>query len=124
MYPYRCGYSQIDFTVTLKNYDKYFNVDNPRSAINFLETGQEMDIYYGYQLPESGEIEWIKGNHLLCSEWESDDYTATIRCQDVFKVWTQSITRVCIMPRGKAILTLQWKSCRPQARQNITLTPV
>lgn len=76
---------QIDFRVTLKNYDKYFNVDNPRSAINFLETGQEMDIYYGYQLPNGGEIEWIKGNHLVCSEWESDDYTATIRCQDVFR---------------------------------------
>lgn len=76
---------QIDFSVTLKNYDKYFNVDNPNSAINFLETGQEMDIYYGYQLPESEEIEWIKGNHLLCSEWESDDYTATIRCQDIFR---------------------------------------
>jgi hypothetical protein len=76
---------QIDFTVTLKNYDKYFNVDNPSSAINFLETGQEMDIYYGYQLPDGGEIEWVRGNHLLCSEWESDDYTATIRCQDVFR---------------------------------------
>ena len=76
---------QIDFRVTLKNYDKYFNVDNPRSAINFLETGQEMDIYYGYQLPNGGDIEWIKGNHLICSEWESDDYTATIRCQDVFR---------------------------------------
>lgn len=76
---------QVDFTVTLKNYDKYFNVDNPRSAINFLETGQEMDIYYGYQLPNGGDIEWVRGNHLLCSEWESDDYTATIRCQDVFR---------------------------------------
>ena len=76
---------QIDFSVTLKNYDKYFNVDNPKSAINFLETGQEMDIYYGYQLPNGGDIEWIKGNHLVCSEWESDDYTATIRCQDVFR---------------------------------------
>ena len=76
---------QIDFSVTLKNYDKYFNVDNPRSAINFLETGQEMDIYYGYQLPNGGEIEWVKGNHLVCSEWESDDYSATIRCQDVFR---------------------------------------
>lgn len=76
---------QIDFTVKLKNYDKYFNMDNPKSAINFFETGQEMEIYYGYQLPDSNEIEWIKGNHLLCSEWESDDYTATIRCQDVFR---------------------------------------
>ena len=76
---------QIDFSVQLKNYDKYFNVDNPNSAINFLETGQEMDIYYGYQLPDSEEIEWVRGNHLLCSEWESDDYTATIKCQDVFR---------------------------------------
>lgn len=76
---------QIDFSVQLKNYDKYFNVDNPNSAINFLETGQEMDVFYGYQLPDSEEIEWIRGNHLLCSEWESDDYTATIRCEDVFR---------------------------------------
>jgi len=76
---------QIDFSVTLKNYDHYFNVDNPKSAINYLETGQEMDIMYGYQLPDSDEIEWIQGNHLLCSEWESDDSTATIRCQDIFR---------------------------------------
>lgn len=76
---------QIDFSVTLKNYDHYFNVDNPKSAINYLETGQEMEIYYGYQLPGTDEIEWVRGNHLLCSEWESDDYTATIRCQDIFR---------------------------------------
>lgn len=76
---------QIDFSVQLKNYDKYFNVDNPNSAINFLETGQEMEVFYGYKLPDSDNIEWIRGNHLLCSEWESDDYTATIRCQDIFR---------------------------------------
>lgn len=76
---------QIDFTVTLKNYDKYFNVDNPSSAINYLETGQKMDVYYGYQLPNGGDVEWIKGQHLVCSDWESDDYSATIRCQDVFR---------------------------------------
>lgn len=76
---------QIDFSVQLKNYDHYFNVDNPKSAINFLETGQEMEIFYGYKLPDSEEIEWVRGNHLLCSEWESDDYTATIRCQDIFR---------------------------------------
>ena len=44
-----------------------------------------MQIHYGYQLPDSDEIEWIIGNNLLCSEWESDDYTATIRCQDIFR---------------------------------------
>lgn len=75
----------VDFEVQLKNYNRYFNVDNPKSAINFLETGQRMEIYYGYQLPETEEIEWVRGNSLLCSEWESDDHTATIRCQDVFR---------------------------------------
>jgi hypothetical protein len=76
---------QIDFSVTLKNYDKYFNVDNPKSSVNYLETGQEMDIMYGYQLPDSDKIEWIQGQHLYCSEWESDDSTATIRCQDILR---------------------------------------
>ena len=76
---------QFDFSVTLKNYNHYFNVDNPNSAINYLETGQEMDIMYGYQTPGSDTIEWIQGNHLWCSEWESDDNTATIRCQDIFR---------------------------------------
>lgn len=97
---------QIDFTVTLKNYDKYFNVDNPKSAINFLETGQEMDIYYGYQLPESGEIEWIRGNHLLCSEWESDDYTATIRCQDVFRNMDTEYYQGMYTPAGRSYYDL------------------
>lgn len=78
---------QIDFMVKLANYDHYFNVDNPNSAINFLETGQEMYVYYGYQLYKDDEenIEWVRGAKLLCSEWESDDYTATIRCQDIFR---------------------------------------
>ena len=97
---------QIDFSVTLKNYDKYFNVDNPKSAINFLETGQEMDIYYGYQLPNSDEIEWVRGNHLLCSEWESDDYTATIRCQDVFRNMDTEYYKGLYAPNGKSYYDL------------------
>ena len=97
---------QIDFSVTLKNYDKYFNVDNPKSAINFLETGQEMDIYYGYQLPDGGGIEWVRGNHLLCSEWESDDYTATIRCQDVFRTMDSEYYKGMYVGTGKSYYDL------------------
>ena len=96
---------QVDFTVTLTNYDRYFNVDNPRSAIHFLETGQEMDIYYGYQLPGGG-VEWIQGNHLLCSEWESDDHTATIRCQDVFRNMDTEYYRGMYTATGKSYYTL------------------
>lgn len=76
---------QIDFSVQIKNYDRYFNVDNPNSAVNFFETGQEMNVMYGYELPYSKKIEWIQGTRLLCSGWESDDSTATIRCQDMLR---------------------------------------
>lgn len=97
---------QIDFTVQLKNYDHYFNVDNPKSAINYLETGQEMDIMYGYQLPDSDEIEWVQGNHLLCSEWESDDNTATIRCQDIFRNMDSEFIRGMFSSSGKSYYSL------------------
>lgn len=97
---------QIDFSVTLKNYDHYFNVNNPKSAINYLETGQEMDIMYGYQLPDSEEIEWIQGNHLLCSEWESDDNTATIRCQDIFRNMDSEYAKGMYSSQGKSYYDL------------------
>lgn len=97
---------QFDFSVTLKNYDHYFNVDNPNSAINYLETGQEMDIMYGYQTPGSDTIEWIQGNHLWCSEWESDDNTATIRCQDIFRNMDGEYVKGLYSAVGKSCYTL------------------
>lgn len=100
---------QFDFSVTLKNYDHYFNVDNPNSAINYLETGQEMDIMYGYQTPGSDTIEWIQGNHLWCSEWESDDNTATIRCQDIFRNMDGEYVKGLYSATGKSYYALAEK---------------
>lgn len=97
---------QFDFSVTLKNYDHYFNVDNPNSAINYLETGQEMDIMYGYQTPGSDTIEWVQGNHLWCSEWESDDNTATIRCQDIFRNMDGEYVKGLYSAAGKSYYAL------------------
>lgn len=97
---------QFDFSVTLKNYDHYFNVDNPNSAINYLETGQEMDIMYGYQTPGSDTIEWIQGDHLWCSEWESDDNTATIRCQDIFRNMDGEYVKGLYSAAGKSYYAL------------------
>lgn len=97
---------QFDFSVTLKNYNHYFNVDNPNSAINYLETGQEMDIMYGYQTPGSDTIEWIQGNHLWCSEWESDDNTATIRCQDIFRNMDSEYVKGLYSAAGKSYYAL------------------
>lgn len=104
--PIGADVTQFDFSVTLKNYDHYFNVDNPNSAINYLETGQEMDIMYGYQTPGSDTIEWIQGNHLWCSEWESDDNTATIRCQDIFRNMDGEYVKGLYSAAGKSYYAL------------------
>lgn len=114
---------QIDFSVQLKNYDHYFNVDNPKSAINYLETGQEMDILYGYQLPDSDEIEWIQGNHLLCSEWESDDNTATIRCQDIFRNMDSEYVKGLYSQTGKSYYALAQEILRDAGVTKYYLDP-
>lgn len=36
-----------DMTVTIGNLDRYYNADNPESAVRFLETGQEIRAYFG-----------------------------------------------------------------------------
>lgn len=74
---------QIDFSVTLNNRDGYFDVDNPNSAINFLEIGQELKVMYGYQVGEN--IEWINGATLACSGWESDEHVARLKATDRFR---------------------------------------
>ena len=114
---------QIDFTVQLKNYDHYFNVDNPKSAINFLETGQEMEIHYGYQLPNSDKIEWVKGNRLLCSEWESDDYTATIRCQDIFRNMDSEFHKGTYTAEGRSYYDLAIEVLRDAGLTDFYLDP-
>ena len=98
---------QYDFSMQLDNYPnedgvRYFDVDNPSSTINYLKKGQEIDVWYGYELPtdpeeddestveelaenSSGEIEWMKGGHFYLSEWESNDTTATIKATDVLR---------------------------------------
>ena len=83
--PISADIPQIDFMVKLKNDDKYFNVDNPKSAINYFETGQQLSVMYGYKLPDSNEVEWVKGGQLVCTEWESDGNTATIRGTDLLR---------------------------------------
>lgn len=77
---------QIDFRVVLNN-ENYFNVDDPKSAINYLETGQEINVRYGLQVDDEDEenIEWVQGCKLECSSWEADDTTATIYAQDIFR---------------------------------------
>lgn len=104
--PIAADLPQIDFSVRLDNYDQYFNTDNPNSAINYLETGQEMNVMYGYNLPNSTKIEWIQGTRLLCSGWESDESTATIRCQDSLRNLDTEFYKGIYYENGKDLYSL------------------
>lgn len=76
---------QSDFSVTLKNYDGAFNYDNPNSIINFFDTGQELKLYYGYEWSDIWGVEWIYRGKYYCSDWEADDFSATIYATDLFR---------------------------------------
>nr|DAP34663.1 MAG TPA: protein of unknown function (DUF5047) [Caudoviricetes sp.] len=75
---------ESEFKVTLCNDNQLFNVDNPSSDINFLESGQKVNVMMGYIL-DDGNIEWIKMHSLYVSEWSADDSSATITAVDILK---------------------------------------
>lgn len=75
---------ESEFKVTLCNDNQLFNVDNPSSDINFLESGQKVNVMMGYML-DDGNIEWIKMHSLYVSEWSADDSFATITAVDILK---------------------------------------
>lgn len=75
---------ESEFKVTLCNDNQLFNVDNPSSYINFLESGQKVNVMMGYML-DDGNIEWIKMHSLYVSEWSADDSSATITAVDILK---------------------------------------
>lgn len=95
----------VDFTVTIENMDKYYNVDNEDSAINYMETGQEMQVYYGYTLND-GEIEWVKGGTLYMQEWSADDKTAKFGAVDVFEYMQDEYKRGEYRPNGITLFDL------------------
>ncbi|WP_270217637.1 hypothetical protein [Dorea longicatena] len=75
---------ESEFKVTLCNDNQLFNVDNPSSDINFLESGQKVNVMMGYML-DDGNIEWIKMHSLYVSEWSANDSSATITAVDILK---------------------------------------
>ena len=54
---------ESEFSITLNNDEQIFNVDNPASEINFLESGQRMSVAMGYML-DNGKVEWVQMHSL------------------------------------------------------------
>ena len=71
----------FDFSISVKNHGRRFDVDNPESALNYLQIGQECEIYYGYELGAAAE--WINGTKVLLDSWSADGEKAEFRASDV-----------------------------------------
>lgn len=95
----------IDFSVTIENMDKYYNVDNEDSAINYVETGQELKVYWGYGL-DDGTIEWFKGATLYMQEWSADETTVKFTAVDKLEYMDDDYKRGEYRPQGITLYDL------------------
>lgn len=66
---------QVDFNLKVVNKDNQYNIDNPDSDINFLETGQDLLVQYGFEIDDN-LIEWFQVAKLKLQSWSSDEETA------------------------------------------------
>ena len=76
---------QIDFSVTLRNEDYFFELENPQSYLNMLDTSTSVDVYYGYEISE-GNIEWLQSAHVYAYDWGNNRESATINCKDILQI--------------------------------------
>lgn len=76
----------IDFSCTIDNQSRDFDIENETSTVNFLEVGQQVELVY-YQELLDGSIEEIKGSTLQLKEWSANDtemsFTAVDRFDDL-----------------------------------------
>lgn len=71
----------VDFSMTVENKDRLFDVENKDSAINYLEIGQEVTVHYGYEMPD-GSIYWMDGCVCNLTDWEADDEEMSFTAKD------------------------------------------
>ena len=51
------------------------------SAVRFLETGQEIRAYFGYDVNNDGKIEWLDPFNGYLKKWSADDQRQSSRRQ-------------------------------------------
>lgn len=73
-----------DVSITVENYDQYYNPDNPNSVLAFFEVGQEVKVQFGYDSNDDGEIEWLPETVTHLKTWQATDRDATFTATDIF----------------------------------------
>lgn len=73
-----------DVEIIIDNQDSYYNPDNPKSALSYLELGQEVKVSFGYDVKGDGVIEWLPEMLTYLKGWSADDIQAQFICTDLF----------------------------------------
>lgn len=73
-------YRKLSVTILDKN--NVYNVDDNNSFINFLETGQKMELSYGMVLSDE-TVEWHKKATMLLTDWNSKKNQMSFTANDV-----------------------------------------
>ena len=100
---------QVDFSVTVSNLDRYFNVDNPNSAIHFFDAGQSGDVYFGQYIAEEDRTEWVKNGHLFCQSWSADETKATLTLADGLRLREDDFTR-CLDATSQHLIIFSYRA--------------
>jgi len=95
----------LDFNFTIDNQDKTFDIENEKSSINFLETGQECTVQYGYDI-EDDNTEWVPGAKLFLKTWSADDKQMKCTAVDRFDYMQGSFYKGRYYIEGISLYTL------------------
>lgn len=95
----------IDFSLSVNNKDRGFDIENEESSVNFLEIGQGITILYGQEL-DDGSVEWLPGAKLQLKEWSADDEEMSFSASDRFDFMDGTYHRGLYRPEGISLYDL------------------
>lgn len=78
----------MDVMIKVDNQDQYYDPDNPDSAIQYMEVGQEVKVQFGYDVDGQGNIEWLPEQTTYLSKWSANSRDATFNATDRFTLLT------------------------------------
>lgn len=96
----------MDVSLKIDNHDLYYSVDNPESAISYLEVGQKVNVSFGYDVTGKGDIEWLADTTTYLSSWSADDTEANFGATDRFYQLNEKYYKGLYRPSGISLYDL------------------
>lgn len=95
----------IDFSMSIDNKNRAYDIENEESTVNFLENGQEINVIYGQEL-DDGSVEWMPGTTVYLREWSADDEEMSFTATDRFDGMDGTYRRGQYYPDGISLYDL------------------